>query len=141
MTAPAIDRSLAARYCAGVTADGEGCRQVVGLSGSGLCLWHDPARTNEATAARRRGATSADSRPPLPTDVPAPPAPDDLEGVIAWHRWITVALASGQITQDVAKGLAYNLQGLRTALPLRDLETKYRELKAKVAAMEKAADR
>jgi hypothetical protein len=122
-------------YCGAPTLDGGVCKQVVGVNGSGRCIHHDPARADEALAVRRMGAAAASAREPGPEDVPAPPPPQTLEGVIAWHSWIAVAFATGQINKATATGLAYNLAGLRAALVSRDLEREVEELRAQVKAM------
>ena len=129
-TAPGV------RYCGALTLEGGTCRQIVGLDvESGLCVFHDPARSEEATAARHRGAAATHAREPEPTDVPPPPDPKVLADVIGWHSWITGALSRGQIGKSVATGLAYNLQQLRAALVSRDLEREVAELRATVALL------
>jgi hypothetical protein len=125
----------AVAYCGATTLDGGVCKQIVGVNGSGRCIHHDPDRADEALAARRKGGAATSARDPGPQDVPAPPAPQTLEGVIAWHCWIAVAFATGQINKATATGLAYNLAGLRAALVSRDLEREVEELRAQVKAM------
>jgi hypothetical protein len=129
----------AVAYCGAPTLYGGACKQIVGGNGSGRCIHHDPERTEAATAMRRRGAEAANSREPGPDDVPPPPAPQTLEGVIAWHCWIAVAFATGQINKATATGLAYNLAGLRAALVSRDLEREVEELRGQVKAMRERA--
>jgi hypothetical protein len=127
-----IDRaSTLVRYCGAPTREGGTCRQIVGLdSESGLCPFHDPART-PPLGARARARTGDTGESP-PGHVPPPPAPETLEDVTRWHSWVTGALARGQIDKPVATGLAYNLQQHRAALVSRDLEREVEELRAMV---------
>jgi hypothetical protein len=124
-------------YCGAPTLGGGACRQIVGLDkGSGLCPFHDPARADELTAMRRKGAARANAqREPQPNDVPPPREPKSLGDVIQWHSWTATALARGQIDKGVAGALTYCLQQLRGALVSRDLEHEVEELRATVATL------
>jgi hypothetical protein len=124
------------KYCGAPTETGELCRQVVGIgNGSGRCIWHDPARSAEASAVRRKGAEAANARDPNAPYLPPPPEPKTLADVIAWHSWIAVTMASGQTEKAVGTGVAYNLTHLRAALVSRDLEREVEELQAQVATL------
>ena len=124
----------AVKFCGAPTATGF-CRQVVGiLSASGRCIHHDPARAEEAEAMHRQAGQSSQAAR-RDADVPPPPAPKTLEDVIAWHSWVAVALASGQITKATASGTTYNLVSLRAALVSRDLEREVEQLRATVASL------
>ena len=127
--------SALVRYCGHRTSNGERCRQVVGLTGTGRCVHHDPTRVEEAADMRRRGGQAAHTREPKPDDVPPPPEPKTLAEVIRWHSWTATALARGQIDRGVAGGLTYCLQQLRGALVSRDLEREVEELRATVATL------
>lgn len=133
-TAPMAGENLGARYCGAVTLDGTTCKQVVGVNGSGRCIWHDPARAAEATEVRRKGRI-ANARTPSPDDVPPPPGPDTLAQVIAWHTWTAGGLARGQLDKATATSLTYCLMQLRAALVSRDLEREVEELRAQVATL------
>ena len=126
------DVSALVRHCGHRTSNGERCRQVVGLTGSGRCVHHDPTRAEEAADMRRRGGQMANARERKPEDTPAPAEPKTLADVITWHSWITGAFARGQLNKAECTGLAYNLQQLRAALVSRDLEREVEELRATV---------
>lgn len=51
-----------APQCRGTASTGERCRVRVNLSADGLCLWHDPARKEEARRARGKGGRARKGR-------------------------------------------------------------------------------
>jgi hypothetical protein len=126
------------RYCGAPTREGGTCRQILGIGTSGLCPFHDPARAEEVTEMRRRGARAGNAlRAAEMVDSPPPEDPQTLEDVTRWHSWITGALARGQIDKATATGLAYNLQQHRAALQIRDLEREVLRLRETLAALKK----
>jgi hypothetical protein len=130
-----VNVAAGVQYCGAPTLDGGICRQIVTSKGSGLCIHHDPARAQEATEARRRGALVANSREPQPDDVPPPPAPKSLQDVCDWLSWVTGALARGQVDKATGTGCTYALQQLRQSLVSRDFEQEVEQLRATVASL------
>lgn len=117
--------------CSATTLAGARCKQRNLLSAAALCLFHDPNRRAEATAARQRGQ-AASSAPKLP---PRPPrAPRTLSDLAAYLAWVIDATATGQLDKDTSSKLTYALTALRGALSQRDLEHQVKQLRAELKA-------
>jgi hypothetical protein len=127
------------RYCSATTQAGKPCHQFVSLNSSGLCIHHDPARSEEARRMRKVSAERRSRREPLPTDEPPPPPPDSMDGLVASHQWIAGALARGQLKRPEASALVYNLSQLRLVLASRDLEDEVKELRKQLALLQRQA--
>ena len=127
MPAPGV--ASAVHYCAGLTASGAPCRQVVGLNGSGFCLFHDPARVDERKAVQAEGgriaaleqalARERESRTLAGT---APALELTLDGVAHYQKWAIEETVAGRMAPTMLSKVSYALQQLRTVLLGRDVE-------------------
>lgn len=125
--------------CRALKADGEPCRQVMNLSDNGLCVFHDPARTEELREMRSRGGKRmsqiiAEERGVC--DAPTT-ALDSLDGVAEHLAWTIRAVEGGQLTAKEGRELAATLDRLRVALTDRDLHKKFRKLQKELADLKK----
>jgi hypothetical protein len=140
MTDTDTDRSPP-NQCTATTVTGERCRQLI-TAGDSACIWHSPARREEAREARQRG-NDHESRRRTPAEVRTIPAeelpgegqpPETLEEVAVWFGWLTVQLATGRLDYRVGREIGHALTGYRTALEKKDLFAKVSELQAKLEA-------
>ena len=73
--------------CAGTTPTGERCQISSGLSpGNGLCLWHDPNRTEQAAEARVKGGKNTSKVRVVQPD--AVPKLDTLDDAVLAASWL-----------------------------------------------------
>src|SRR5205814_6373986 len=85
----------------GLTKAGAPCRSTLHLSATGLCLMHDPERTEARAAMRAQGGVAAAAKRKAktaaasPDDVPAPPV--TLDDAVKYFAWLTNAIASGKL--------------------------------------------
>jgi hypothetical protein len=129
-----IDRvNTLVRYCGALTREGGTCRQIVGLdSTSGLCPFHDPARAEEVTEMRRRGAQAGNATRAALADLEPPDLEPTLDGIVRHGKWVLDQLGRGRIDPKVASSMTYGLQQMRQALIQRDLENEVKTLRAMV---------
>jgi hypothetical protein len=122
----------------GKNAQGAPCRAVMRLSASnGLCLMHDPERTEELKAMRSAaGVASKESKrrakAALPADVPK--APKTLEDAVQFASWLTWAVCVGALDARTAHESAYALNCFKAAVEKRDLQREIEKLRAELAA-------
>lgn len=130
---------MAAKKCVFVKDDGSQCRAIGGLSAdSGLCLWHDPDRREEADAARRKGHRAIAEKAKRGRTVAAedaPPPPESHEDVVSWLSWVTFAMATGKLDNKTGHDIAYTLRALREALTQRDVAEEVRRHKDLLAGI------
>lgn len=85
-----------------------------------LCVFHDPARAEEAQEMRRKGArtTNAKRNPeePLPDTSGLPWPPTTMEDVSAWLGRVSQAIVTGEIEPRRARELTYTLRAHREVL-------------------------
>ncbi len=119
--------------CQGSTPDGTRCEirsQIV----SGLCVWHDPDRRDEAAAMRRKGA--AGRQPAQRTMVKTvstaetPGKLTDLDDCVRWAAWVARAVATGKIDARTARETSYAIITLRGSLEKRDLARDLNKLRS-----------
>ena len=131
--------------CKALKPDGERCGQTGGIvdRGSGLCLWHDPARREKAMKARRLGGKLSRTkarkyaiRTVLPED--APPAPKTIEEAVAVASWAIHNVATGRIDARTAEVILKGIDTWRrahadsmTAQELAALKGQLEELRGK----------
>jgi hypothetical protein len=126
-------------------ADGRQCGVTVARSGSGLCLWHDPKRSEQAKAARSRGAGTANAkRSPVrvidPSDTPGPL--DTVEDASRWASWIVVAVATGLVDSRTAHEMSFSLRLFCDARKTADrTDERVKQLEAKVRELRKTTSR
>ncbi len=126
--------------CRGVKADGSACRIERMLGTSGYCLFHDPARRNEAQAVRDRGNMSrrrakqaragrdvsitvtADQ---LPIDHP----PENMDEALALAAWAATAVLTGAIDPRTGMTAAKLVDSFRMAIKDRDILNEVQRLK------------
>ncbi|HEV8612852.1 MAG TPA: hypothetical protein VGQ73_05025, partial [Gemmatimonadales bacterium] len=138
------DPSESRRQCRAIAADGERCSQWLNLSTEGFCLFHDPARAEEAAAARARGQVNsarasserAAERREKTIEAMDPPPPLELTlaGVAKQLGWLAQQVSAGRLPPKVGSSVTYSLSNLRQALVASDLEA---ELKSARAELEK----
>lgn len=132
--------------CRHVKEDGERCGMVRNIDPStGFCVWHDPARKQEAANMRRKGGKEsgarAKARKPAVRVVNAdecPPPPTTLEEATHWLSWLSWAVTTGKIDGRTAHESAYALRAFvdgrkhvdRTDERVKALEAKLKEVKA-----------
>lgn len=119
--------------CTATASHGGQCGMRLGIR-NGLCLFHDPARVEEAAAARARGTAHANARRQrkVGAEDPIPDLEMTLDGIAHRLAWVNQQLATGKIPAGVASTMTYNLNNLRMALKDRDLELEVKALRAKV---------
>jgi hypothetical protein len=124
--------------CKAIAASGEPCTNTHGLSEDGLCLYHDPNRTEELRAQAARGAKAA-KEANLPLEVPA--VPKTLSDCVLWSAWTARAVANGDIDAGAARIIVQAVGELRRSLEKRDLEQEAKALRAEVVALKKKLSR
>lgn len=111
--------------CQGTTPDGTRCSIRSQISDTGLCVWHDPARKDEADELRKKGqAARTPSRRAEVRTVDAKDTPGkltDLDDLVRWAAWTAKAVATGKIDARTARETAYALTCFRGGLEKRDL--------------------
>jgi hypothetical protein len=119
-----------ARSCTAVKADGTQCRIKNNLSATGLCLAHDPARRDEAQAARRKGAATRHNdrrgtniRTVLPQDIPHGGEPKTLDQVADIAAWAIRAVATGQMDARTGREVGNLCQAFTGVVKARDLSS------------------
>jgi hypothetical protein len=118
--------------CTAITDGGRRCRIKSGLSDAGLCLWHDPARADQAQRARTGGR-----KPKIRTaDLDEVPAqPQSVEDVVEWCSWATLAVATGRIDSRTAHEIGYLARALESGLEKLDLAADISELRDQLAEL------
>jgi hypothetical protein len=114
--------SISPQRCGAVTPSGEPC-PVHSRGPSGLCLFHDPARREEAAAARARGRARTAQLKALgwrPQGEPPKP-PTNLDDVARWTAWVAYQVACGKLDAPRAKAIVASLSVARGAFRERDL--------------------
>jgi hypothetical protein len=125
--------------CKATTPEGAPCRQTTSVSPeTGLCIWHDEARREEANAARERGREKR-RRPEARTVTPdvAPATPRTLEDAVTYAAWAVTAVTTGVIDARTAREISTLLTTFRMGLEKRDLLRQITELRAKLTEYEK----
>ena len=123
--------------CQQLKGDGESCGQSV-PEGDSLCLWHDPARAEEAKRIRKAGGKKGglrkgNLRTIAPTDALAPP--ETAFEAKQWTAWTAHAVATGVISPQVGQQVSSALRVFLTALEKADLATEIEDLRTQVEAL------
>ena len=144
MTGPAQPQTCGTS--GGTNADGRPCGSTLGLSPTnGLCLQHDPERTEERRAvvaaggraagekARQRRLEMQHARPEQMPDY----EPDTLERVALWHQWASKAVGLGWIDARTSDSLCRHLKELRPTLVAIGHEQRVKELERELQRIRK----
>lgn len=123
-----------ARTCGdagGLKEDGDPCGVTANLGADGQCIWHSPARKEEARAARSQGGrTSAERKRREP--VQAPPAPRTIAEARDYASWAVEAVASGKLDARTGDVVQKILKEFRTATEKADVESEVKALRAEI---------
>lgn len=126
------------RTCEATTKAGTPCQQKV-ADHERLCIWHDPARAEEATAARRRGGRLLqdgvkERRQERRLKIaegsagPRPKVGNSLPEIARWLRWVLEAGAAGELEKGEIVALTAGARVLQQVYEKRDLEKRLRQL-------------
>lgn len=115
--------------CRALKKNGEPCRVFAGLSDAGLCMHHDPERTREARAMRRKGGKASAARTRDPVVVPHPlETPNDA---VLWSSWIATAVAGGVLdarrAMEATRAVNTFLKSYDAAKKIRELERQLKD--------------
>jgi hypothetical protein len=134
--------------CGFIKADGEQCSLRSNLRETpdgARCIWHDPARTREALAARKRGGAARQGQKRAAStrtvsELEAPGVPRSLEDIADGLAWISHAVLTGAIDPQTAREATAALRALQPALRdltlagrVKALETELRQAKGRTA--------
>lgn len=135
---------MASETCRHIKDDGERCGMANFDPATGLCVWHDPARKEQAAKMRHRGGKESGARvkarkPAVrvvsPEDAPKPP--ETLEDALAWASWAVWAVTTGTIDARTGHEVGYILRGFmdgkkhldRTDERVKELEATLKKLR------------
>jgi hypothetical protein len=116
--------------------DGQPCRVSQNLGQDGRCLWHDPARAQEAAATRAKGQRNARAKHQLAvvTKDEMPPL-NTLEDCAEFCAWVAYAVGDGRIAHQVAKEMISAVKERRYILVIAaDVHRRVRDVRQRVAA-------
>jgi hypothetical protein len=110
-------------------------------AGQELCVWHDPARAEEAAAMRARGfetlAAKAAEEAAREVGEDLPQRPATLDDVVRWQAWIVDTLARKMIEVNRAKALSEVLSAMRGSLEKRDLAKDVEDLREQMVQLKR----
>ena len=124
--------------CQRLKDDGEPCGQSV-PEGDALCLWHDPARVEEARKLRRSGGAKGGAvrkgnvRTIAATDALAPP--ETALQAKHWAAWAVHAVATGVVSPQVGQQVSSALRVFLAALEKSDLTEQIGDIRSQVEAL------
>ena len=121
----------------GRTKDGTLCGIHLNLSpGSGLCLHHDPARSDEQLAVVTAGGHAAHAaRLADPDDVP--PKPETLQDATEYAAWCLHAMTCGRLGHREGRDVLYGLRCYKDLAEKRDLEREVVALRGELKALKR----
>jgi hypothetical protein len=98
------------KRCPHTKEDGDQCGMTNGLNpDTGLCLWHDPEREDEARRIRSKGGKrKAEASAVLPPE--SPPAPTSVEDAAQLLSWLSHAVLRGEVDRHTARDVGYLLR-------------------------------
>lgn len=136
------------RLCRAITKAGTRCQQFQTVDESGLCLWHDPARAEIATAARLRGIersrqrTTEDREAMLAGLPPLPPLnATSLASVARYQAEIARRVATGVLDTKMGSAATYALTNLRGLVERAELQKRVKQLERQLRDAQRPAKR
>jgi hypothetical protein len=118
--------------CVHIKDDGNRCevKRALEETSSGLkCIWHDPARKEEAAAIRTKGRDKANIRNrQVLEDENCPPAPESAADVVTWSSRMAREIALGTLDPKRAQQITNSLKLFLESIKVADLERKIAEL-------------
>ncbi|HEX6910090.1 MAG TPA: hypothetical protein VF142_06840 [Longimicrobium sp.] len=129
--------------CAAVKADGSRCGIASGISpGNGMCLWHDPLRSDEAAAARVKGgrerAEQSQGKRFRVVDAAAVPPLATMDDAVLASAWLFRMQVTGVLDPTTVREANRSITTFKDALNKADLLRRIRELERQLKAVEKA---
>lgn len=121
---------MSERACTAQTKRGEPCRSFVPPGGE-RCLAHDPARAEQARAARSQGATTANKLRAIRGQRPRLERPAEL---LAFTAGVIHDTADGRLDPTVARTLFYGISVQKTLIEVGDLAARLEALEAVLRA-------
>ena len=112
---------------------------LVAATGSGLCIWHDPNRAEEASETQRRAVErawevnqeNAKLRPVEAEDLP-PPLELDMPALLRRLAWVHQQVAAGKLDPDAARELRGSIREMRLLIRDQEIEERLREALAEL---------
>jgi hypothetical protein len=136
---------MATFTCQATKADGEPCRNALGIGPSGFCIQHDPDRQEEAAAIRAAGTAassersrSAKSAVRLPDPGTIPPPMETAEDVPKWASWLAHQTLLGNIDSVTSREVGKLIATFKQGHDYSEGQGKVRELKRQLRELQKS---